>query len=129
MGYMDDLLFLHPNPTHLEQTTLQIAKYLQWLGWTLSIEKCELKPKQVITFLGWQWDFRKMEIEMKGNLRKQTMQLIAKWIQKCEKGSIVPVRKLASLLGKLNFLRVQFERMSLYTVALNRRKVEGVKKE
>jgi hypothetical protein len=129
VGYMDDLLFIHPNPTHLEKSTLQIAKYLQWLGWTLSMEKCELRPKQVITFLGWQWDFQKMEIEMKRNLRKQTMQLITKWIGKCERGSVVPVRKLASLLGKLNFLRVQFERMSLYTVALNRRKVMGVKKE
>jgi hypothetical protein len=38
--YMDDLLLLHQDPRKLEIYTLQIAAYLQWLGWTLSVKKC-----------------------------------------------------------------------------------------
>jgi hypothetical protein len=36
---MDDILLLHQDKTYLELATLQIAVYLQSLGWTLSLEK------------------------------------------------------------------------------------------
>jgi hypothetical protein len=50
--YLDDLLLLHQNRDNLELYTLQIAAYIQCLGWTLSLEKCSLSPQQTIVFLG-----------------------------------------------------------------------------
>jgi hypothetical protein len=68
-----------------------------------------------------------MDLRMKGERRKSLKDLTKSWIRKCERGAKVGVKKLASLLGQLNFLRAQFPRMSLYTVALNEKKVYGVK--
>jgi hypothetical protein len=51
--YMDGILLLHQDKAYLELATLQIAIYLRSLGWTLSMEKCEFTPAQVVKFLGW----------------------------------------------------------------------------
>jgi hypothetical protein len=53
IAYMDDVLLLHQETEYLELATLQIAVYLQSLGWTLNAEKCELSPSPQITYLGW----------------------------------------------------------------------------
>jgi ribonuclease HI len=127
IGYMDDLLFLHESRSELERITKEIAEYLRWLGWVLSEEKCETTPKQMITFLGWQWNFQRMEVCMKAERKRSLQKLVKTWLMKCRGFQNVQNRDLAALLGKLNFLRVQFPRMSLYTTALNRAKVRGVK--
>jgi hypothetical protein len=128
IGYMDDLLFLHQDKEELRKMTDQIAEYLRWIGWVLSDEKCEMEPAQRIVFLGWQWDFEKMEVSMKKERRKTLMELMRKWIAKCRQAAKVNNRDLASLMGKLNFLRTQFPRIGLYLTSLNRAKVRGVKK-
>jgi ribonuclease HI len=127
IGYMDDLLFLHESRNELERITKEIAEYMKWLGWVLSEEKCEMAPKQTIAFLGWQWNFQKMEVCMKAERKRSLLKALKTWLKRCEEMQMVRNRDLAALLGKLNFLRVQFPRMSLYTAALNRAKVKGVK--
>jgi hypothetical protein len=127
IGYMDDLLFLHENQEELGRITQEIADYLEWIGWILSKEKCELVPKQQICFLGWIWDFQTMEVKMKKERRESLMKLLRKWLGKSKETKMVKNRDLAALLGKVNFLRMQFPRMSLYTVRLNQAKVKGVK--
>jgi ribonuclease HI len=129
VGYMDDLLFLHADPVVLKKQTEEIAAYMVWIGWVLSMDKCEMEPKQQIIFLGWKWDFERMEISMKEERRLEMKKLISRWVTRCEKMSSVKVRELAAILGKINFLRAQFPRVSLYTAALNRTKVRGVKRE
>jgi ribonuclease HI len=128
IGYMDDLLFLHEDRAELEHVTMEIAKYLEWLSWILSVDKCEFSPKQEICFLGWIWDFKEMNVRMKKGRREDLIKLLEGWIMKCEKAEVVGNRELAALLGKVNFLRTQFPRMSLYTMELNRAKVRGVKR-
>jgi hypothetical protein len=127
IGYMDDLLFLHEDRAKLEHVTMEIAEYLEWLGWILSVDKCEFSPKQEIGFLGWIWDFKEMNVRMKKGRREDLIKLLEGWIMKCEKAEVVGNRELAALLGKVNFLRTQFPRMSLYTMELNKAKVRGVK--
>jgi hypothetical protein len=129
VGYMDDLLFLHQNQALLRKYTKEVAQYMQWIGWVLSTEKCEMEPKQQIVFLGWKWDFVNMELSMKVERRKEMRKLMKVWLERCRGLVIVKVRDLAALLGKVNFLRAQFPRIALYTVALNRAKVRGVKRE
>jgi hypothetical protein len=127
VGYMDDLLFLHEDPVVLKKQTKEIAEYMEWIGWVLSLDKCEMEPKQQIVFLGWKWDFERMEISMKKERRLEMKKLLLKWITRCQSMKYVNVRELAAVLGKINFLRAQFPRVSLYTAALNRVKVRGVK--
>jgi hypothetical protein len=55
VAYIDDMLLLHQDPSYLRLATLQIAVYLRYLGWTLSIDKCEFTPSPTIRFLGWLW--------------------------------------------------------------------------
>jgi ribonuclease HI len=128
IGYMDDLLFLRGNKDVLKKITGEIAKYLEWLGWILSIEKCEMEPKQEMDFLGWTWNFRDMTVKMKKERRKGLRKSLKWWIKACQRRQVVKVRDVASLLGQVNFLRTQIPRVALYTTALNRAKVRGVRK-
>jgi hypothetical protein len=129
VGYMDDLLFLHENESVLRTVTMEIAAYMGWLGWILSMEKCEMEPKQEITFLGWIWNFQTLTLRMKKERREEMRQLLHRWIGICEAKEIVKCKHLAALLGKINFLRWQFPRVALYTTTMNRTKVRGVKRE
>jgi hypothetical protein len=128
VGYMDDLLFLHQKKEELRVITAEVAEYMSWLGWILSMDKCELEPKQEICFLGWIWNFGLMNVQMKKERKEGMKRELKKWLKWSQEGRTVPVRALASLLGKVNFLRTQFPRVSLYTAALNKAKVRGVKR-
>jgi hypothetical protein len=72
--YMDDLLLMHQDRERLEIYTLQIAAFLQFLGWTLSIKKCSLGPSQVSTYLGWQWNSELLTLTMTREMRAAMLQ-------------------------------------------------------
>jgi hypothetical protein len=116
IAYMDDLLLLHQDSSYLRLATMQIASYLQSLGWTLSLGKCELMPKQEIVFLGWTL-----------SLRKSMFYMIKQWVRKAERGEIVSCKRLGSLIGCLNFLRAQIPRASLYLRTLHTALAEMVR--
>ncbi|KAA6374881.1 MAG: putative reverse transcriptase, partial [Streblomastix strix] len=49
LNYCDDILLIHQNKQILKTQTMEIMKTLEQFGWTISIDKCEIEPKQVIT--------------------------------------------------------------------------------
>ncbi|KAA6356055.1 MAG: hypothetical protein EZS28_048417, partial [Streblomastix strix] len=51
LNYCDDILLIRQDKQTLKTQTMEILKTLQQFGWTISINKCETEPKQVITFL------------------------------------------------------------------------------
>ena len=112
--YMDDLLLLHQDPAKLRLYTLQIAVYLQSLGWTLSLKKCALMPAQTVTFLGWSWDCRTLTMTMTPEMRAAMLQQVHSWLSSAAKSAIVTSKAFGGLIGSLNFLRGQFPRASLY---------------
>ena len=114
VAYMDDLLLLHQDRDHLQLCTLQIAAFLQFLGWTLSVRKCEFIPAHEITFLGWRWCFLSRTLSMTPPMRHALLSLLAGWIRAIERGERVSSRRLGALIGSLNFLRAQIPRASLY---------------
>jgi hypothetical protein len=124
---MDDLLLLHPDPAYLRLATLQIAVYLQSLGWTLSLAKCEFTPKQEITFLGWRWDFMSLSLRMTQDMRKTLLFMIKQWLRRAVAGAKVSCKKLGRLIGCLNFLRAQIPRASLYLRTLHTALAEMVR--
>jgi hypothetical protein len=119
VAYMDDVLYLHQSRVYLELATLQIGFYLQSLGWTFSLAKCEFTPKQEIRFFGWRWYFPTLSLNMTGEMRKDLLVSVRRWIVSVEKGERVSWRKLAVLIGCLNFLPAQIPRASLYLRALH----------
>jgi ribonuclease HI len=112
--YMDDMLLLHEDPTYLKKATEEVANLLLDLGIILSLEKCEVYPKQIITFLGWIWNFHKFTISMAPERRKTLLGKLAQWRRFIIRQRRVPIKKVQSLVGELAFLRPQLTRVLLY---------------
>jgi hypothetical protein len=124
--YLDNLLFLDKDAKDLERQTMEIAMFLQNLGWSINWKKSRTTPSQRFVFLGIEWDTREMnlQIEMKRNsvLRQQ----VKKWTQWTVRRKRVPVKQVAKLIGQLSQTRVQHSRASLYLARLNRMKTQAV---
>ena len=112
--YMDDLLLMHQERDKLELYSLQIAAYLQCLGWTIATAKCSFAPSQEIDFLGWRWSSTALTLRMTPSMRSAMLQLVRNWIGHVTRSDVVSSKALAGLVGSLNFLRAQVPRASLY---------------
>jgi hypothetical protein len=88
IAYMDDVLYLHQDREYLSSNATD-----------------RLLPKQEVKFLGWRWCFPRLSLKKNGSLRQ--------WILRTEGKKRVSWKKLAALIGCLNFLRVQIPRASL----------------
>ena len=116
---MDDILLLHQDKQTLELCTWQIAAYLQYLGWTLALDKCEFTPKQEIKFLGWLWCSPQLSLCMTSPMRSAMRDMVKQWMHLAQSNAIVTSKSLAGLIGSLNFLRAQIPRASLYLRTLH----------
>jgi ribonuclease HI len=125
--YMDDTLLLFRDERTATRHTLEIAEYLQLLGWTLSPEKCQFQPSQLTEFLGWEWNLQEATLTISPSHRAALLERVFAWLDLAERRGQAPIRKLASLLGELNFLRAQSPEASLYMDQLNALKVRGVR--
>jgi ribonuclease HI len=125
--YMDDILLLFRTKEEAELQTQEIAGFLEELGLTLSPSKCEMEPKQRITFLGWQWDLQQVAVGMTTGRRTATRAALEDWKLRATNRIRSPVRELAALLGKLNFLRLQFPDASLHMKGLDELKMYAVR--
>ena len=124
--YMDDILLLHQDKEYLERSTLQIAVYLRYLGWTPSIDKCEFTPKHVIRFLGWSWSFITRTIEMTEEMQGAVQRMISETMRIAQRGGSMKCKRLGTVIGTLNFLRAQFPRASLYLRTMHSALTTGV---
>jgi hypothetical protein len=111
--YMDDILILQQDQAKCELYALQIAAYLQCLGWTLSVKKCVFEPSQEIEFLGWLWNTVSLSLEMTVAMRGAILQLVRTWLGRAWRGDSVSSKEFGGLIGSLNFLRAQVPRASL----------------
>jgi hypothetical protein len=102
---MDDILILHQDREYLQLATLQIAVYLQTLGWTLALDKCEFTPAREIVYLGWRWLFQDLTLSMTSQMHTTPLFMLDQWRHKVEKQERMSSRALGPLIGSLNFLR------------------------
>jgi ribonuclease HI len=126
VAYMDDVLLMFSDRSTAVTQTREIATFLQELGWTLAIEKCELQPVQEITFLGWRWNLRNATVTMPTARRRELIASLKHWITYSEQRTSRPIKELASLIGSLNFLRLQFPDAGLHMRTLDTLKVRAV---
>jgi ribonuclease HI len=112
--YMDDMLLLHEDADYLRRSTEEVASLLLDLGIILSLDKCEVEPKQQIHFLGWKWDFQQFVLSMTKERRKKLTWELSRWISLIRSKREIPIRKVQGLVGELAFLRPQMTRVLLY---------------
>jgi hypothetical protein len=76
--YLDDIIVLHQNEKDLERIGKEIADYLQYLGWTVNLEKSHLIPSKKFTYLGWQLNSENMTIALTIERLKKCIQVTKK---------------------------------------------------
>jgi hypothetical protein len=114
INYVDDILLLHQDKEYLTRKTQLVRQALEYFGFTMNEEKSEYEPKQVIIFLGWQWNLKQATVNTKPKKRLlllHDLYNLRRWINRKTR---VTVKQLAELIGKLNFLRLQFQQASLF---------------
>jgi ribonuclease HI len=126
--YMDDLLLLFEAEETARVQTLEIASFMEQLGWTLSPEKCEFTPMQRINFLGWQWNTNGPAVAMTPARRTKTREELRRCMEEAIGRRATRVRELARLIGNLSFLRLQFPEASLHLKRLDSAKVIAVRR-
>ena len=79
------------------QTSLRLAiELLQKLGFTVHLEKSQLKPGTILIFLGFVIDSEKMTVTLTPEKKEKLVKLIDEVLSKCQ----VTIRTVASLIGK-----------------------------
>jgi hypothetical protein len=126
ISYMDDILLLFEDPVAALTKTNEIADYLETLGWTLAGDKCELEPKQDIDFLGWRWHLEDATVSSTPSRRTELKEALKDWQGYAWDREPRPVKELAALLGRLNFVRLQVPDASLHTQKMDQLKARAV---
>jgi hypothetical protein len=124
--YLDDLILLHQNPDHLKKVGQEVTEFLEWLGWTVNLEKSQLDPSQTFKYLGWQWNSSELTVQIPKERREKALALLREFRKKCFKTKMVDVRWLAKVIGVLSAMRTQWPSASLYLLKMNQLKSETV---
>jgi hypothetical protein len=107
------------------------VKFVTWLGWTVNMEKSVMTPSKEWKYLGMIWKTGPGEDDMTVQMVKEKNTAVKKelkgWIPKVKSGTVVKVRELARLIGRLSAMRAQHEEASLYLAKMNRLKCEAVR--
>jgi hypothetical protein len=124
--YIDDILLLHHDKEYLQRSVGEIVQFLQKLGWLLNFQKSALEPSQCFTYLGFTWDTATMTLRVEPDKSNDLLRSTRTWYRRVIRGQRVPVRALASFIGRLSQTRLQHREASLYLTFLNRARTSAV---
>jgi ribonuclease HI len=128
VSYMDDILLLFDEAGEAFLRTREIGDYLERLGWTLAWDKCEMDPVQDIDFLGWRWHLEEARVTCTPGRRTELKEALKDWQGYAWDREPRPIRELAALLGRLNFVRLQVPEASLHTQRMDQTKADAVRR-
>jgi hypothetical protein len=117
--YLDDLILLYPSAWHLKKTEREITKFLQWLGWTVNLEKSHLKSSRTFKYLGWEWDSQTLSVRLTDERQRKALDSIRGLRKAVHLHRSVTNRGLAKVIAILNAARLQFPMASLYLMKLH----------
>jgi ribonuclease HI len=129
VAYLDDLLLLHQDKQELQRIIREILPWFDSLGLTINENKSELEPRQTFGYLGWEWSSQEMTVKLSKEKQQIVREMVNEWMRQMKNHRRVGVRDLASLIGTLNAMRLQYDEASLDLVKLNRIKDAAVQKE
>jgi hypothetical protein len=126
--YLDDIILLHQDPEHLKIVGEEVTRFLQWLGWTVNLEKSHLQPTMTFRYLGWVWDSSKLTVCLTQERRQKALNLLRDARKAAYQNLWMTNRKLAAVIGVLSAARLQIPMASLHLIKLNNLKTQAVKK-
>jgi ribonuclease HI len=127
ISYMDDILLLFDSVVKAVTQTTEIVTFIENLGWTLNAKKCELDPMQDIDFLGWRWHLEESTVSSTPGKKHELLNSLAEWRTYAWEREPRPIRELASLIGKINFMRLQVPDAGLHIKRLDQAKSTAVR--
>ena len=98
IAYLDDLLIMARSRQEALDHTAYLIACLQDHGFTINEKKSCLTPSRMIDYLGFQIDSKNMILK----LPNQKLRSLIRECRKVKECRILPVRKLASLIGKIS---------------------------
>ncbi|KAA6386676.1 MAG: putative Pro-Pol polyprotein [Streblomastix strix] len=127
INYVDDILLLHQNKEYLKNMTQRVIDTLKYFGFTMNTEKSEIEPKQTVIFLAWGWKLSNATVKTKPKKRLfllHDLYNMRRWIKT---GTEITIKQTAKLIGKLNYLRLQFYEASLFLITMEHQKAQTAK--
>ena len=102
--YIDDIIILARSKVQSLKHTQLAVDLLHSLGFGIHPDKLQAEPRQSVEFLGLQVNSVKMQFRVPQSKIRDLRRQIRLAIAQSERG-ILTVRRFASLIGKINFLR------------------------
>ena len=120
--YLDDILIMSESPEASREETHALLDLLTRLGFLINWPKSSLVPAQTIEFLGFRLDSGAMTIALPKNKVASLRHLVGEALQ----DPIMPIRRLASVVGSLNASAMAVMPTRLRTRALLRDKIDAL---
>ncbi|KAA6377653.1 MAG: putative Transposon Tf2-9 polyprotein [Streblomastix strix] len=127
INYVNDILLLHQNKEYLKNMTQRVIDSLKYFGFTINTEKNEADPNQIVIFLGQKWNLANATVKTKPKkllLLLHDLYNMRRWIKT---GTEITVKCKAKLIGKLNYLRLQFQEASLFINIVDHQKAQSAR--
>ncbi|KAA6398557.1 MAG: putative reverse transcriptase [Streblomastix strix] len=111
--FYDDILIVCQDPIKLQDHTRIAIQILEEMGWTIS-KKSSLNPSQTIHYLGWIWNLKELTIQMPQDRRRSILHKVLKYSHLSRNHETVKIKRLAGIIGKLQYLKPQIQRAGLH---------------
>ncbi|KAA6385265.1 MAG: hypothetical protein EZS28_019206 [Streblomastix strix] len=127
INYVDDILLLHQNKEYLKNMTQRGIETLKYFGFTMNTEKSETEPNQTVTFLRWEWNLANATVKTKPKKRLLLIHDLQNMRKRIKTGTKVTLKQTEKLIGKQNYLRLQFQEASLSLNIMDNQKAQAAK--
>ncbi|KAA6374988.1 MAG: hypothetical protein EZS28_029486 [Streblomastix strix] len=107
--------------------TQNVIDSLKYFGFTMNTEKSETEPSQKVIFQGWKWNLANAIVKTKPKkclLPLHDLYNMRRWINT---GTEITVKQTAKLIGKLNYLKLQFQDASLFLNTMDHQKAQAAR--
>ncbi|KAA6362378.1 MAG: hypothetical protein EZS28_042096 [Streblomastix strix] len=127
INYVYDILLHHHNKVYLKNMTKNVIDTLKYFGFTINTDNSETEPNQTVIFLGWEQNLANTTVKtkpMKQLLLLNDLYNMRRWVKT---GTEITVKQTALLIGKLNYLRLQFYETSLFLNIMDYQKAQAAR--
>ncbi|KAA6378375.1 MAG: hypothetical protein EZS28_026097 [Streblomastix strix] len=125
ISYVDDILLFHQNKDSLRNMTQKVIETLKYFGFIMNTEKIETEPNQIIIFLGQEWNLANATVKTKPKKRQLLLHDLYNMRRGIKTGTEITVKQTAKLIGKLNYLGLQFQEASLFLNIMDLQKAQA----
>ncbi|KAA6377326.1 MAG: putative Transposon Ty3-I Gag-Pol polyprotein [Streblomastix strix] len=127
INFVDDILLLHHNKEYLKNMTQLVIDKLKYFGFTINTQKSETEPNQTVIFLGWELILANVTVKTKPKKRLLLLYDLYNMRRWIKTGTELTVKQAAKLIGKLNYLRLQFQEASLFLNIMDHQKAQAAR--